>query len=377
MSLRKRDGGIGFIALALTLSGSLPLAQTASKSPVPLVKGLMIVTAVSDPYGDYESIKTIDLVDAAGVHIAFSSQTPTGKDASGRPIVRNIAVKRTVRREDLQRAHEYMQTFSSAGPETYPNTTAVGASAAVLTDLRTKGETTFTFQTPGRQPSMDKVLGALGGKGSLDDLAKTLDATKASGTLKRVGPGAKFSVLVNDRRVELPAIHAKGDFDGVSGDFFFLDDSENPLVLSFDTGKVQGRLQVVKLSFASAQASPQIEQELSQDGRAELHGIYFDFGSATIRPESDPVLNEIADVLAKNPKWNLSVEGHTDNVGSDAANLELSRRRAEAVRDALVTRYDVSAARLATGGFGASQPKEPNTTLEGRARNRRVELARK
>jgi len=107
-----------------------------------------------------------------------------------------------------------------------------------------------------------------------------------------------------------------------------------------------------------------------------VHGIYFDFGSATIKPESEPALKEIGDAVAKNPSWMLSVEGHTDNIGGDAANMELSKRRADAVKQALTTQYHVSPAKLTTAGFGATQPKESNDTPEGRARNRRVELVK-
>ena len=65
-----------------------------------------------------------------------------------------------------------------------------------------------------------------------------------------------------------------------------------------------------------------------------------------------------------------------DAIGGDAANLELSNRRADAVKQALATRYHVDPAKLTTAGFGATKPKESNDTAEGRARNRRVELAR-
>ena len=66
-----------------------------------------------------------------------------------------------------------------------------------------------------------------------------------------------------------------------------------------------------------------------------LGGAAGGFGKSTIRPESEPVLQEIADALAKNPNWKLSVEGHTDNIGGTAPNLDLSTRRAVAVRQAL------------------------------------------
>ncbi len=88
------------------------------------------------------------------------------------------------------------------------------------------------------------------------------------------------------------------------------------------------------------------------------------------------MLKEIADVMAKNPAWKLSVEGHTDNIGGAASNQDLSARRAAAVRQALVGGHHVAADRLTPAGFGASRPKETNDTLEGRARNRRVELVR-
>jgi outer membrane protein OmpA-like peptidoglycan-associated protein len=82
------------------------------------------------------------------------------------------------------------------------------------------------------------------------------------------------------------------------------------------------------------------------------------------------------DILEKNAAWNLDVNGHTDNLGGDAYNLNLSKKRAAAVKTALTTRYHVAANRLTTAGFGASRAKAPNDTLEGRALNRRVELVR-
>jgi len=79
--------------------------------------------------------------------------------------------------------------------------------------------------------------------------------------------------------------------------------------------------------------------------------------------------------MKREPAWTLKVEGHTDNVGDNAKNLDLSTRRAAAVKAALVER-GVPASRLDTGGYGSQVPRETNTTLAGRARNRRVELSR-
>ena len=105
-----------------------------------------------------------------------------------------------------------------------------------------------------------------------------------------------------------------------------------------------------------------------------MYSIFFTFNSDVIRPESEPTLKEIADVLKKHPDWKLGVNGHTDGIGGDDYNLDLSKRRAAAVRTALVTKYGIAGARLTTAGFGKSQPKDTNATLEGRAKNRRVEF---
>jgi outer membrane protein OmpA-like peptidoglycan-associated protein len=81
-------------------------------------------------------------------------------------------------------------------------------------------------------------------------------------------------------------------------------------------------------------------------------------------------------VLKAHPQWKLRIDGHTDGIGNDAANLDLSKRRSAAVKAALVTRYGIEGGRLSTGGYGESRPQATNETPEGRARNRRVELRR-
>ena len=107
-----------------------------------------------------------------------------------------------------------------------------------------------------------------------------------------------------------------------------------------------------------------------------MYDIYFDFNSDRIREQSERTLREIAEMLRRQPSWSLAVEGHTDNIASDRFNLELSARRAAAVKAALAGRYGVAESRLTTSGAGESRPKERNDTPEGRARNRRVELVR-
>jgi outer membrane protein OmpA-like peptidoglycan-associated protein len=115
---------------------------------------------------------------------------------------------------------------------------------------------------------------------------------------------------------------------------------------------------------------------LAESGRVATQGIYFATGADRVRPESSPTLKEIGAMLADHPDLKLTIEGHTDNVGDAAANQALSQRRAEAVKQALVSAYHVDGARLTAKGMGATKPAAPNTTAEGRQTNRRVELVR-
>lgn len=152
-----------------------------------------------------------------------------------------------------------------------------------------------------------------------------------------------------------------------------LDDERFPLVLVYEIPGYGLKIRYTKISYPTTN---EMEKQLSVDKRVDVYGIYFDFASDHIRPESAPILEEIAGLMKHNPDWKLSINGHTDNVGGDASNLELSRQRAKAVKAALVERYGIAENRLNTGGFGASQPHEKNDTPEGRSRNRRVELTR-
>ena len=166
-------------------------------------------------------------------------------------------------------------------------------------------------------------------------------------------------------------------------DFWWLDDPANPLTLKWSAGKgtyaVLTRIDLPESAPATAAAAGgTVAARLADKScRAELHGIYFESGSAELLVESEPALRLVASALNANPGWQITVEGHTDNIGSAAYNNELSLRRADAVRSALVARYRVAANRIAAQGFGLSKPIETNATPEGRARNRRVELARK
>jgi OmpA-OmpF porin, OOP family len=118
----------------------------------------------------------------------------------------------------------------------------------------------------------------------------------------------------------------------------------------------------------------EMAKSISTSGRIALYGIHFDFNKAEIKPESKATLEEIAKMLKAEANLALHVVGHTDNVGSHEFNLGLSKRRAEAVVAALTNDYGINVNRLSANGVASLAPVAVNTTEEGRAKNRRVEL---
>ncbi len=118
-----------------------------------------------------------------------------------------------------------------------------------------------------------------------------------------------------------------------------------------------------------------IYDALAKQGRIALY-ILFDTGKATIRPESQATVKQVIEMMKAHPELKVSVEGHTDNVGSAASNRALSQQRAQSVA-AAITAQGVAPARLTAAGFGQDKPVADNGTEDGRAKNRRVELVRR
>lgn len=119
-----------------------------------------------------------------------------------------------------------------------------------------------------------------------------------------------------------------------------------------------------------------LNEDLDHVGHVAVYEILFDTGKADLKPASDGALKEIAALMAKSPTLKLYVVGHTDNVGALAQNLDLSKRRAQAVTAALTTTYKVAPARLQSDGVGPLAPVASNDNEAGRAKNRRVELVK-
>jgi outer membrane protein OmpA-like peptidoglycan-associated protein len=137
---------------------------------------------------------------------------------------------------------------------------------------------------------------------------------------------------------------------------------------------VSGTFGIRLLRFA--ESTPDFSQVISSSGRYVTHGILFDTDSDRLKSESAAVIKSIARGLETNPNLKLQIEGHTDSTGSADHNLDLSKRRAEAVKAVLVSQFKVDAARLTTAGLGATKPIDSNDTPQGRAQNRRVEFVK-
>jgi outer membrane protein OmpA-like peptidoglycan-associated protein len=337
-----------------------------SAPPIPLITGLTIVSALHYPEGDRENVVTVSDASSAGASYLWRFEHHGSTAGSGLPDKGEF--HRFVRASDLAGAPRLDQIFMSKGPQESPGFTAFSFSRAVYQRLLADKQTPFSV-TSIEGGGFGASLGALG---SIFQSRITM-----RGTLTLASPRPEpMSMLVNGQRVNLPTLHYTGNFafqdEKATIDFWAVADSTHPLILKVLTGK--DVLQTIRIDLPTKDAN--VERALATACRAEIPGIYFAFNSASLDPASDPALATVSQLLAKHADWTLAIEGHTDNIGGDASNQTLSTQRAEAVRSALTSRYHIAPARLRSAGFGATRPREPNTTIEGRARNRRVELVR-
>lgn len=350
-------------------NSSLPVVRT---SGIPMEKGLLTVTAWGRKSGDSEAMDTVSRITNKYMEVSDSGTYFANVDAEkGNP---DSAV-REVCTNDLQDANGLSTGFTQGGPITLPGSTTIVVSRDLFRTLKASGKIDFRYL---------EYLGAGGfGDGGYLHWER--------GALTRVEPSdVLMPVIVNSTPRKLPAIHAAGTVlveskkarelskyptdQPLATDLYVLDDPANPLVLLFKENVNNFRVQVTEIRFPVPTPEKKIEQELAKNRKALVYGIYFDFNSDTIKKESEPVLKEIAQAMADKPDWKLMITGHTDNIGGHKYNLDLSQRRAAAVKKALVERYHENPNRLSTGGDGDLDPIDTNDTLEGRARNRRVEL---
>lgn len=346
------------------------MGMSSSQAPrIPLVSGLTIWRAQrgGPTQGDYEGSIRVDAVDAQSVTLMTSAL--------------HVDIDTRMARTTMRNARTYREMWSTADPEVIAGATSMMVSSALLNELVTKGVTKMTIipnSGSGKSGNMLDQMASLS-KAVFSDSTST--GTPYTGTLRRVEPGSvPFAVLINGQSSTVAAIHARGEVvaesDSMDIELYILDDPSLPIVLQSGTvGGEGGR--VIKITYPDPTLVSQLEQQLASRKPAELYDIYFDYNEATITPQSDVTLHGLGDIMRRHPDWKLDIVGHTDSVGgSGAGNLALSARRATAVRDALTNRFGVGAARLTARGAGGGQSIATNATLEGRAKNRRVEIRR-
>jgi outer membrane protein OmpA-like peptidoglycan-associated protein len=337
-----------------------PAGAAVVPLPPPPAAGLRVTSASATPGGDSE-LATVTR--PLGEGAAEMNLEGTVAGAAGRP--EPFTARRLLRGEDLDTAHTLSVVFEDRANDIHAGTTAGRVSRAVYRALRTTGRAPFAMDLP--PTARPGGLLALAG------------LTRHAGELRVVGDGHDaVPVLLNGARRWVAALAAQGwleDPDGRRAEVrvWVADDSVNPIGLRLAVGPWTS--QVVSIDAPPGPSAPGLEATLAAGAAAGLPGVRFETGSARLMPASAAALDEAAAVLRRHPGWRVRVEGHTDSVGGPAANRELSLRRAASVRDALVERLGPgSAGRFTIEGAGADRPLESNDTLEGRARNRRVEL---
>jgi outer membrane protein OmpA-like peptidoglycan-associated protein len=346
------------ICAAVVVGG---LANAATPKRIPLKSGLTLVSALQFPDGDRENVVTVQGTAQDGV-----TYTWHGSQAGENGQRTDATFSRFVSAADLAGATRLNTVFRVNDQTDYPGYTAFSFSTRVYESLRATGSAAFTVTAMG--------------EGLLPGLAAN---AKYKGALSLVAQESEpFALIVNGVATTVPSLHIHGRFafreQPLEQDFWVLADNSHPLILKTVTGR--DVLQLLRVEMPADDVLPAsvtvVERELDKQCRAELPGVYFAFGTAVLDPASNATLASVAGIMKRHPQWTLSIEGHTDNIGGNAANQRLSEQRARAVQLSLSAEHAIAPARLQASGFGATRPRAPNETMAGRARNRRVELVR-
>lgn len=174
---------------------------------------------------------------------------------------------------------------------------------------------------------------------------------------------AKFSANGTDTHVAVLAYTAKDSLYCKA-----LNERTVAIVVTLEAKAREQKMVTLKAS--------EMAQAIASGGKVAIYGIYFDFDKAELKSESKPQLDEIGALLTTDTALKLVVAGHTDNQGGVSYNMELSRKRADAVVAALTGGYGIAADRLVAQGMGSAAPVASNADEAGRAKNRRVELVK-
>ena len=175
--------------------------------------------------------------------------------------------------------------------------------------------------------------------------------------------GQRFRLWVNEEKyVDIPRFIPEGsDLNSIKFNVNGLKDGKDRIFIS---------------NLKVAKGGVDLRRKLLSEGSVSTNGILFDVGSSNIQPQSMGIILQISQVLKQETSMKLNIVGHTDSDGSNESNLKLSKDRADAVKNALVSIYGIDASRLQTEGKGESEPVSDNNSANGKAKNRRVVFKR-
>jgi len=175
-------------------------------------------------------------------------------------------------------------------------------------------------------------------------------------------------------------LKAKGESLGINKDFFrFKHDNKTVYMLiqyAVDADEQGYLVHIIEESEMEQELELSIKDAIAKDGKIPLYGIFFDTDKSVIKPESEKELTTLVSYLKENPSVNIFIVGHTDNTGDLSHNLKLSKDRATAIVNYLVSK-GISQSRLTADGVGPLCPVTTNKAEEGRKKNRRVEIVLK
>jgi outer membrane protein OmpA-like peptidoglycan-associated protein len=343
---------MGSIRITAWLAGGLLPALLAAQGPrVPFARNLQLTWASSlggEP--DFETVITVLQVDSGEARLRVSWNRGAER--------RWQAVEGKLSSRERRLARSLYFYASSSDPREFRGSTQSMVSAAIHGELSRTGKANVVLLMPG------------------------VSNVPYRGTLQRVGTGTEpFPVLLDGRPVTVRGLRARGTLTGdrtTEFEVLMLDDPEVAWVLEATSSGGEklkgGRRLLVRIATQAGEAA--VASTLEKDCVVSVHDIDFASGSAALDSTSAPALSGIAATLGQHGDWRITIVGHTDSIGTAAANLDLSRRRAERVRSTLAGQYGIAADRLKAEGRGETAPIDDNGTLFGRARNRRVDLVR-
>jgi outer membrane protein OmpA-like peptidoglycan-associated protein len=353
-------------ALAMLCLIAGPASAQHPVPSIPLAPSLTLVQTLREGAVERESVVRLADVSPAGVRYEWSFLEVSARGDTSRG-----SHGRFVRTADLDTAPRWHQIYDRGDTLEHPGYTAFTVSRAVFDRLASAGSSPFSL--------LGLAESSVGGLASLG-LGGGPALVRWRGTLTRVGSGPlPFPLLVDGKRVNVPALHLEGKFtargESWTPQLWVLAERDHPLILELADSRRVFQTVRADLGGAAAGEARALEGALARSCRVEVPGIYFESASAVFDPASNETIAALARMLARHADWTVTIEGHTDSIGTSTVNAALSERRANAVR-ARLTSQGVAPSRLRAIGYGQTRPRESNATIEGRARNRRVELLR-